>query len=70
MACLNDGFYAAVVGDSRITSVMKSVSHSSGYCLGESEALAYAALQDYRAGSGEGRCTLLMGDIMPQETNE
>ncbi len=60
---LGNGVYAAVVGKARIESLVHGVRKSTGYHLSEDAALAYGALQDYRAGSGEGRSTLIFADV-------
>ena len=60
---LGEGLYAAVVGKARIESLENAVRKSTGYYLSEGAALAYGALQDYRAGSGEGRISLIFTDV-------
>ena len=63
---LNDGLDAAVVGKARVESLIHAVRNSTGYHLSENAALAYGALQDYRAGSGEGRISLILADVKAQ----
>lgn len=62
LQALNKGIFVAVVGNFRIQAVMSSVLKTRGYCINRSSALAYGALQDYRAGVSENRCTLLFSD--------
>ena len=64
---LNKGVYVAVVGDFRIQSVISSVLKTREYSLNRSSALAYGALQDYRAGVSENRTTLLLADSANQK---
>lgn len=64
---LNDRMYAAVVGSARINSLISSVYKTGGYELSAEDALAYGALQDYRAGNAEGRSALLLADRKPAQ---
>jgi len=65
---LSRGVYAAVVGKDRIRSLIHAVNKSTGYRLEKDTALAYGALQDYRAGTGEGRSSLILVDRKPAAT--
>lgn len=62
---LRNGMFAAVVSDSRVSSVIRNVYRSSGYLLSVNSAVAYAGLQDFRASSGEGRTTLILSEQCP-----
>ena len=64
---LNNGFFAAVVGEGRVASLISSVHKSGGYRLSREDALAYGALQDYRAGIAEGRSSLMLADNKPDQ---
>lgn len=59
---LNDTFFCAVTGASRATTVVNSIQRTDGYTICASGALAYGAVQDYRAKSGENRLTVLFSD--------
>lgn len=61
------GLYVAVVGKLRIQSIVNSVRKTNGYLLAPAAALAYGALQDYRASVTEGRVSLLLADYQPTE---
>lgn len=56
------GFYAAVISSDRAGSLIPSVYRTTGYYVGPQTALAYGALQDYRANTGENRLTLLLSE--------
>lgn len=56
---------AVVVSDQRVDTIIKSVYRSNQYVLDARTALAYGALQDYRAKSGESRATLILADKSP-----
>ncbi len=64
---INEGLDVAVVGNERIDSVITSVFNTKGYRLCDTAALAYAALQDYRATITEGRAALILADYKPAE---
>ncbi len=59
------GFLAAVVGDRRLGSVVRSVFRACGYVLTENAARMHGALMDYRARTGESRETVLFVDNNP-----
>ncbi len=59
---LNSGLFASVVGDSRISAVRVSVKRAGQPSMDTQYAIAYAALQDYRAGNSESRGALILAD--------
>jgi len=62
---LRKGMFAAVVSSKRLNDVIPSVYRTTGYILGPYSALAYGALLDYRAKTGENRPVLLLADRCP-----
>lgn len=62
---LNQKLYTCVVGAQRIDSVIRSVYRTNAYAMAPYTAFAYGALQDYRAGTGENRTTLLLAENSP-----
>lgn len=62
---LRSGIFASVVGKERVNSLVNSVFTSSGYRFSEEAAVAFGALQDYRAGNNEGRSSLILADSNP-----
>ena len=62
---LKEGLFVAVISDSRVESVTYSVYRSAGYVFSPYTALAYAALTDYRARTGETRPVLLLAERSP-----
>ena len=62
---LRKGMFAAVVSSKRLHDVIPSVYRTTGYILGPYSALAYGALLDYRAKTGENRPVLLLADRCP-----
>lgn len=60
------GIFAAVVGDSRVKNVVESILRTSNYCMEESAARAFSALQDYRAKTGVNKNTLLFAKNNPE----
>lgn len=62
---LRKGMFAAVVSSKRLNDVIPSVFRTNGYILGPYSALAYGALLDYRAKTGENRPVLLLADRCP-----
>ena len=62
---LRDGMYSAVVSQKRMESVISNVYRTSTYLLDPYGALAYGALQDFRATAGEGRTTVLLTEQSP-----
>ena len=57
--------FGAVIGENRAKAVVSSVSRTVGYPVELETAQTYAALQDYRAASGENRHTLFLIDRAP-----
>lgn len=66
LADLSKGMFAAVVGNTRIASVVASVQRSGKFCLTDTDAIAYGALQDYRASITEGRVSIILADSRPE----
>ena len=62
---LKNGLFAAVVSDSRVESITYSVYRSNNYVFSPYTALAYGALTDYRARTGETRPVLLLAERSP-----
>ena len=62
---LNEGLTSAVVGDSRIGSILSSVYRTNRYIADHYAAIPYGAIQDYRARSGESKLTLFFADNSP-----
>lgn len=54
-----EGLFTAVVGDHRTKNVIESTIRTNNYQMQSSTARAFAALQDYRAKTGENKNTLL-----------
>ena len=64
-AVLCDGMTAAVVGQDRVLSTIRSVYSTNKYFISPTTAILYGGLQDYRARSGESRHTLILADTAP-----
>ncbi len=62
---LRQGLFAAVVSTQRLTSVIPNVYDTSGYILDPDTALAYGAMQDYRAQTGQSQTMLLISERSP-----
>lgn len=62
---LNDTFFCAVMGQGRADAVINSLKRTDQYVVCADAALSYAAVQDYRAKTGENRLTLLFSDTNP-----
>lgn len=62
---LNSGMSAAVVGNERISSVMRSMYRTNRYMIDPDTAFVYGGLQDYRAGVGENRPALIFAEKSP-----
>lgn len=56
------GLYSAVVSDQRMMNVINSVYRTNQYLLDPYSALAFSALQDYRAAAGETRPALIISE--------
>lgn len=62
---LRVGMYAAVISESRVVQAIPNVYKTTGYLMGPYTALAYSALLDYRARTGENRAALLFAEKSP-----
>lgn len=62
---LKEGIFTAVSSISRVDSVIRNVSSTTGYILSPYDALAYGALLDYRNRSGQGSHCLLISERCP-----
>ncbi len=62
---LSAGLFAAVVSDRRMMNVINSVYRTCTYLLDPYAALAYGALQDYRAIAGETKPALIITEACP-----
>ena len=60
------GTFSAVVGNSRIRSLIDSVRKTNAYTVDACTAIAFGALQDFRATNRENRHTLLIADRSPE----
>lgn len=58
----NDVFFCAVMGQGRAETVTNSLKRTDQYTVCPDGALSYAAIQDYRAKTGENRMTLLFSN--------
>ena len=67
---LSDGLFTSVVSDSRVDTVIASMRSSSQYALDTNAALAYGALQDYRACMGVSNDTLILSIQRPVKAKE
>ena len=65
LAVLRKDLFTTVVGDKRATSMAESAVRTNNYQMENSTARAFAALQDYRAKTGENKNTLLFARNMP-----
>lgn len=65
-----NGLFVAVVGKTRKNAITASVYNTSRCMLTEDAALAYGALQDYRASVTEGRPCLLLGDTPARRADQ
>ena len=64
---LNNGIFAAVVSEDRLSNVISNVYRTSSCILDPVTAAAYGGLMDYRARSGESRTALLLADQSPAD---
>lgn len=67
---LRAGLFAAVVSQSRLEALIPSVYRTSGYVMSPYTALAYGAMQDYRAKTGESREVLILADRSPARDSD
>lgn len=58
----SEGLFAAVIGDSRLDSVIENVYRTNAYRMSRQTAVAYSAVQDYRAKTGDCRDVLIFAD--------
>ena len=63
---LGQGFFAAVISDSRVDSIIPGVMQTTGHILSPYAALAYASLQDYWSMTGHTRTALLIEERSPK----
>ena len=59
--------FPTVVGDNRVKNVIDSTLRTNNYRMEKSTARAFAALQDYRAKTGENKNTLLISRNAPEK---
>lgn len=62
---LGQGLFAAVISDSRVSSIIPGVYQTCGHILSPYGALAYGSLQDYRSMTGHSRTALLIEERSP-----
>ena len=67
---LVDEIYPAVVSAGRADTVISSMYSSNNYCIDSDTALAYGALQDYRASTGANKQTLIISRKRPERIKE
>ena len=60
-----NGLHAAVIGKSRIDSVINSVFKNNNYTMDQRTAVCFGGLQDYRAKVGESKLTLIFSEQSP-----
>lgn len=65
-----EGLFASVVSDSRADTVISSIRSANQYTLDNDSALAYGALQDYRACMGVSNQTLILSKKRPATAKE
>jgi len=65
MDILRNGLFSAVVSSSRVSSLVPSAYSTCRYVMGPYTVLAYGALMDYRAKSGERRPAMILADRSP-----
>lgn len=65
LAQFKQGLFTSVVGDNRAANVVDSTIRTNNYQMELSTARAFAALQDYRAKTGENKNTLLFARNLP-----
>lgn len=62
---LRESFYSAVVSAQRVDSIISGISNTNGYQIDPCAALAYGALQDYRANTGMSNITVVLTKERP-----
>lgn len=70
LSALRDGLYAAVVSPERRNAAIPNVYRTNAYVLDPEAAVAYSALMDYRAKTGESRQSLLLADTNPADVED
>ena len=70
LAQLRTGLYVSVVSSKRLENTIPGVYRTHGYVLSPACALAYAALQDYRAKTGVSRHAVVLSEQSPACTAE
>ncbi len=70
IASIADGLFAAVVSDRRTLNVINSAYRTNQYLFDPYTALAFAALQDYRAVAGETRPSVIISESSPLGNSE
>lgn len=63
-------FFGAVIGQKRMQNVMRNVQSTNSYCLEPNGALAYGALQDFRAIQNEVSPALILTEYSPENAKE
>lgn len=66
LARLRSGLFAAVISAERKNAAVPNVKNTVGYRIDDTVAVAYSALLDYRAKTGESRAALLLAERDPQ----
>lgn len=70
LSVLGAGFFGAVISRRRMESVIRNVFRTNQYLLGPYSALAFGALQDYRATNNEAGPALILTELGPQHSEE
>lgn len=65
-----EGFYASVVGESRVKLAIPNLYRTNGYILCPYSALVYTGLMDYRSKPGPRRAALMLTDFDPRESKD
>lgn len=68
-AVLGEGFFGAVISQKRMQSVIRNVHSTNGYELHPYGALAYGALQDFRAIQSEATPALILTEFCPENSS-
>lgn len=67
---LEQGMFAAVISDNRMSSIIPGVFRTRAYVLDPYAALAYGSLQDYRAMTGQTRPAVLLAERSPMRDRQ
>ena len=70
LQALSRNVFAFVISDYRIETVSNGLSRTNGYVVDADTAMAYAALQDYRASTGMNKETLILAMLRLQQDKE